>query len=155
HLRAIVHPGGDARPKLPGVLTILQEQLGSAPRRHECGVIDEESGAGPVVLGMAEQLDPADATLYNLDFLALVFQDVAEGRHAGEPALIDGDGRAAIEEQRAFEADNFLWGQFGIGLARYLFQCDGGGFEELADGFTLPTAIWLARGAARLDLGDG
>jgi len=59
--RAVVHPGGDAGPELPGAAAVLDEQLGRAPCGHEDVVVDQKAGAGPVVFGVAEQLDAADA----------------------------------------------------------------------------------------------
>ena len=90
----VVHPGRDAGTELPGVAAVLDEDFGDPPRRHQDVVADEEAGAGPVVFGVAEQLDAADAALGHLHVLALVLQNVPQRRYGPRlPPLTSTAGR--------------------------------------------------------------
>jgi hypothetical protein len=101
---------------------------------------------------MAEQFDAADAALGHFDFLALVFENVPQGRHGIEPILADANGGPAVHQQRAFESESFLGRKVRILLARDFFEGGGAGLEHLADGFALLAAVRLAGSPAELDV---
>src|SRR5947199_5982857 len=86
---AIIQPRGDARPELERLALALDEQLGYAAAGEQCGFADEEAAAGPVVFGMAEELDAAHAALHHFDIVALIFEQVPERGHRGQAAVAD------------------------------------------------------------------
>ena len=161
---AVIHPRRDAGTELPAAVAVLDEELGRAPRRHQHVVVDQEAGAGPVVFGMAEQLDAADAALGHLDVLALVFQQVPERRRAAEVAVVDLNGRPAVDQQHALQAARLFRREVGDGVAQDLFQPGRAQFEQPADGLALPAevrlpgrphAFRLGHGRRRVRLGGG
>ena len=101
---------------------LLDEDFRRAPRRHQHVVADQEAGAGPVVLGMAEQFDAADAALGHLDVLALIFQHVPQRRRAGERAVVHQHGRPAVQQQHALQPQRLFRREVVARAARRLLQ---------------------------------
>ena len=94
---------------------------------------------------------------------ALVFQEVPERGDAAEVAVVDQDGRPAVDQQHAFQAARLFRRQVG-GIADDLFQPDCPGLQQPADGLALaaevrfpgrPDELRLGHGRGRVRLGGG
>ena len=119
------------------------EDFGGAPRRHQDVVVDQKAGAGPIVFGMAEQFDAADAALRHFHVLALIFEQIPKGGNAAQVAAADEDGRPAVDEQYTFQTAHFFILQIA-GAADDLFQAGRARFEHAAHGLALLAPVRLA-----------